>query len=104
MIIAIKLFNHWFSWRSVAGAMFDFSFLILTLVIALLWVSHGLPVNSDPGASFSVMFAVVMLDHQHAARLLSTDDVARIFRQTRAFHVFFVFRRAGGLRALSSSR
>ena len=38
----IKLFNHWFSWRSVAGAMFDFSFLILTLVIALLWVSHGL--------------------------------------------------------------
>ena len=46
----IKLFNHWFSWRSVAGAMFDFSFLILTLVIALLWVSHGLPVNgvADP--------------------------------------------------------
>ncbi len=57
----IKLFNHWFSWRSVAGAMFDFSFLILTLVIALLWVSHGLPVNVTQVLLFSVLFALVML-------------------------------------------
>ena len=57
----IRVFNHWFSVRSVAGALFDCSFLIVSLVIVLMWVSSGLPVNIQQIVIFSTLFAVVML-------------------------------------------
>lgn len=57
----IRMFNHWFSWRSVAGALFDFSFLIVGLLITLMWINSGLPVNFVQVLIFSAVFAVVML-------------------------------------------
>lgn len=57
----IRMFNHWFSWRSVAGALFDFSFLIVSLLIILMWVNSGLPVNIPQVLIFAALFATVML-------------------------------------------
>lgn len=57
----IRMFNHWFSWRSVAGALFDFSFLIVSLFITLMWVNSGLPINVPQLLIFSALFALAML-------------------------------------------
>ena len=57
----IKMFNHWFSLRSITGALLDSSFLILSLVIVLMWIGNGLPVNLKQVIVFSSVFAVVML-------------------------------------------
>lgn len=57
----VRMFNHWFSWRSVAGALFDFSFLMVSLVITLMWVNSGLPINLGQVLIFAALFAVVML-------------------------------------------
>lgn len=57
----IRMFNHWFSWRSVAGVLFDFSFLIVSLCILLMWVNSGLPINVPQVLIFSALFATSML-------------------------------------------
>lgn len=57
----VKVFNCWFSWRSVVGVLFDFSFLIISLIIALMWVNSGLPVNLAQVILFAAMFAIVMV-------------------------------------------
>jgi len=57
----VKVFNCWFSWRSVVGVLFDFSFLIVSLIIALMWVNSGLPVNLAQVILFAAMFAIVMV-------------------------------------------
>lgn len=57
----IRMFNHWFSWRSVAGALFDFAFLIVSLSILLTWVNSGLPINVPQVLIFSALFASAML-------------------------------------------
>lgn len=57
----IRMFNHWFSWRSVAGALFDFAFLIVSLSILLTWVNSGLPINMPQVLIFSALFASAML-------------------------------------------
>lgn len=57
----IKMFNHWFSWRSVAGALFDCSFLIVSLIIIFMWISSGLTVNVQQVFIFSAFFALAML-------------------------------------------
>ena len=41
----IRLFNHWLRWRSLVQMLFDFSFVIVGIVIAMMWVHNGLPVN-----------------------------------------------------------
>jgi uncharacterized membrane protein len=55
------MFNHWFTWRSVAGILFDFSFLIVSLFISLMWINSGLPVNVNQLFTFAVIFGLVML-------------------------------------------
>lgn len=57
----IKVFNHWFSVRSVAGALLDSSFLIVGLIVVLMWVGNGLPLHLGQVIAFSCFFAVVML-------------------------------------------
>ena len=57
----IKLFNHWFTWRGVAGMLFDFSFLIVSLVITLMWINNGLSVNPGQVLLYAVLFGLVML-------------------------------------------
>lgn len=41
----IRLFSHWMRARALAQMIFDFSFVIVGLIIAMMWISHGLPVN-----------------------------------------------------------
>ena len=57
----IRMFNHWFTWRSVAGILFDFSFLIVSLFISLMWINSGLPINVKQVLTFAVIFGLVML-------------------------------------------
>lgn len=57
----VKVFNHWFSVRSIAGVLLDSSFLIVSLIIVLMWIGSGLPVNITQVIAFSCMFAAVML-------------------------------------------
>lgn len=57
----VKVFNCWFPWRSVIGILLDFSFLIVTLVIALMWINSGLPINPIQVVIFASMFAIVMV-------------------------------------------
>lgn len=57
----IRVFNHWFSWRSVAGVLFDLSFLILSLLMTFMWINSGLPVNIRQLLIFAFIFAIAML-------------------------------------------
>ncbi|MCL2636013.1 MAG: TIGR03013 family PEP-CTERM/XrtA system glycosyltransferase [Betaproteobacteria bacterium] len=56
-----KVFNHWIRWRSLAQMLFDFSFVIVGIVIAMMWVHNGLPVNHKQVLLFAVLLAASML-------------------------------------------
>lgn len=80
----IRLFNHWFTWRSVAGMLFDFSFLIVSLIITLMWINSGLPVNLQQVVLYAFLFAVAMLSinavlglYQRTTNRLTTETRAR---------------------------
>lgn len=80
----IRLFNHWFTWRSVAGMLFDFSFLIVSLIITLMWINSGLPVNLQQIILYAFLFAAAMLSinallglYQRTANRLTTETRAR---------------------------
>ncbi|MDR2838694.1 MAG: TIGR03013 family PEP-CTERM/XrtA system glycosyltransferase [Azonexus sp.] len=57
----IKLFNHWIRWRPLLQMLFDFSFIIVGIAIAMMWVYNGLPVNHHQVLLFAVLLAVAML-------------------------------------------
>lgn len=57
----IKVFSHWLPRHSVVGVFFDFSFLIVTLAISLMWIHSGLPVNLEHVILFAGVFALAML-------------------------------------------
>lgn len=80
----IRLFNHWFTWRSVAGMLFDFSFLIVSLIITLMWINSGLPVNLQQVVLYAFLFAIAMLSinavlglYQRTTNRLTTETRAR---------------------------
>lgn len=52
---------HWFRWRQVAEMLFDFSFVIVGIIIALMWVGNGLPVNYKHVILFAMILAATML-------------------------------------------
>lgn len=54
-------FGHWFRWRQVAEMLFDFSFVIVGIIIALMWVGNGLPVNYKHVILFAMILAATML-------------------------------------------
>ena len=58
----IRLFNHWFGWRTVLQVLFDFSFVLVGMVIAVLWVGAGLPIDLQMVLVYSVVLAVTVLD------------------------------------------
>jgi sugar transferase (PEP-CTERM system associated) len=60
MIMAQK-FSHWFRLRQVAEMLFDFSFVIVGIVIALMWVGNGLPINYKHVILFAIILAATML-------------------------------------------
>jgi sugar transferase (PEP-CTERM system associated) len=57
----VRLFNHWFRWRTLVKMLFDFSFVIVGIVIALMWVNNGLPINHQQVLLFAGLLAATML-------------------------------------------
>ena len=57
----VRLFNHWLRWRSLVQMLFDFSFVIVGVVIALMWVHNGLPINHRQVLLFAGLLAATML-------------------------------------------
>jgi sugar transferase (PEP-CTERM system associated) len=86
----IRLFNHWFPWRSVAGMLFDFSFLIVSLVITLMWINSGLPVNIVQVFIYAIMFGLVMLAINVVLGLYQRVSI-RAVTETRARAVLSIY-------------
>lgn len=57
----IRVFNHWLRWRSVVQMLFDFSFVIVGIVIAMMWIDNGLPINHKQVLLFAALLAAAML-------------------------------------------
>ena len=57
----VRLFNHWLRWRSLGQMLFDFSFVIVGVIIAMMWVHSGLPVNHTQVLIFGALLATAML-------------------------------------------
>lgn len=57
----IRLFRHWFKWRNIVGAFFDFSFLFVALIFASLWASKGVTIDVMHVVAYALLFSVVML-------------------------------------------
>lgn len=57
----IRIFNHWMRARVVGQMLFDLSFVIVGLVIAIMWVGHGLPVNFSQVVVYGGLLGIVML-------------------------------------------
>jgi sugar transferase (PEP-CTERM system associated) len=86
----IRLFNHWFPWRSVAGILFDFSFLIVSLVITLMWINSGLPINVEQVIVYAVIFGIVMLAINAVLGFYQRTST-RAFTETRARAVLAIY-------------
>lgn len=57
----IRMFNHWFRWRALAQMLFDFSFVIVGMIIAMMWVGNGLPINYKQVFIFAILLGTAML-------------------------------------------
>jgi len=57
----IKLFNHWIGWRTLLQVLFDFSFVFVAMIIAVLWVGAGLAVDVKMVLVYAVILAATML-------------------------------------------
>jgi len=55
------MFNHWFRWRALAQMLFDFSFVIVGMIIAMMWVGSGLPINHKQLLIFAILLGAAML-------------------------------------------
>lgn len=86
----IRLFNHWFTWRSIAGMLFDFSFLIVSLVITLMWIKSGLPVNLKQVVVYAILFGLAMLAINALLGLYQRASI-RPFVETRARAVLSIY-------------
>lgn len=86
----IRLFNHWFTWRSVAGVIFDFSFLLVSLIITLMWINSGLPINLKQVVVYAVLFGLVMLGINALLGLYQRVSI-RPVTETRARAVLSIY-------------
>ena len=57
----IRMFNHWLRWRALAQMLFDFSFVIVGMIIAMMWVGSGLPINHKQVLIFAFLLGAAML-------------------------------------------
>lgn len=57
----IRIFNHWLRLRALAQMLFDFSFIIVGMIIATMWIGHGLPVNFHQVFVYGILLGIVML-------------------------------------------
>ncbi len=54
-------YSHGLRWRQVAEMLFDFSFVIVGIIIALMWVGNGLPINFKHVILFAMILAATMI-------------------------------------------
>ncbi len=57
----VKIFNHWFSWRTIAQMSFDLSFIIVGMIIAFMWIGSGLPIDPAQIGLFAIILGACML-------------------------------------------
>jgi FlaA1/EpsC-like NDP-sugar epimerase len=57
----IRMFNHWLRWRALAQMLFDFSFIIVAMIIAMMWVGSGLPIDLKNVLVYAALLATAML-------------------------------------------
>lgn len=57
----IRVFNHWLRWRSLVQMLFDFSFVIVGIIIGMMWIHNGLPINHREVLIFGVLLGAAML-------------------------------------------
>lgn len=57
----IRVFSHWVQPATIIGVLSDFAFIILGIGIAFAWVGHGLPIEFDVVAVYSLILALTML-------------------------------------------
>ena len=57
----LRIFNGWFGLRHLAQMLFDFSFVIVGILIAVMWVGNGLPINYKHVVVFALILAATML-------------------------------------------
>ena len=57
----IRIVNHWMRARVGGHMLFDLSFVIVGLVIAIMWVGRGLPVNFSQVVVYGGLLGIVML-------------------------------------------
>lgn len=55
------MFNHWLRWRALAQMLFDFSFVIVAMIIAMMWVGSGLPINHNQVLVYAFLLGTAML-------------------------------------------
>lgn len=57
----IRLFNHWVRWTTVLQLVFDFSFVIIGIMMGFMWVGSGLPVDAKAVVAYALILAVTVL-------------------------------------------
>jgi len=57
----IRIFNHWMRAQTLGQMLFDFSFVIVGLIIAMMWIGNGLPVNFRQVVVYGALLGLVML-------------------------------------------
>lgn len=85
-----RIHDYWRSWGNVLGMLFDFSFIIVSFVIIVMWIGSGLPINLVQVTSFGLLFAIVMLAINNMLGLYRRLSV-RSFTETRARAVLAIY-------------
>ncbi|RTL50122.1 MAG: TIGR03013 family PEP-CTERM/XrtA system glycosyltransferase [Rhodocyclaceae bacterium] len=57
----IKIFNHWIRPSTIISIIADFAFILLGMVIAVMWIGSGLPVEGKIVIVFALLLALTML-------------------------------------------
>lgn len=57
----VRMFNHWIRLNSATQMIFDLSFVVVGIVIAMMWVGSGLPINFRLVMVFAVLLGLCML-------------------------------------------
>lgn len=57
----IRMFSHRLRWRALAQMLFDFSFIIVAMIIAMMWVGSGLPIDLKNVLVYAALLATAML-------------------------------------------
>lgn len=86
----VRIFNHWVHLRALVQMLFDFSFVIVGLIIAVMWVGAGLHVNMQQVLLYGLFLGVIMLIINTWLGFYETHH-KRTLRDTRARAVLSLY-------------